>query len=64
MVEGPGGVERLQRAVPRERIVFASCFPLLYFEAGMLKMRESAVSGEDLRAVLETNPRRLLGRSG
>jgi len=63
MLEGVGGVERLRKSVPIERIVFGSHFPLFYFDSALLKVKESALEGPDKEAVLDGNAHRLLGGS-
>lgn len=62
MLEGPGGVERLLRAVPPERVLFGSYSPFYYFESAALKVRESGLTEEQRQAVEEGNARRLLTR--
>jgi predicted TIM-barrel fold metal-dependent hydrolase len=63
MQEGVGAVERLVRAVPSGRVVFGSCFPLLYLDAGLMKLKESALDAAGTRAIFQDNPLRLLGRA-
>mgnify|MGYP001115732611 CR=1 FL=1 len=59
--EGVGGIANLLSRVPAERVVFGSYFPRFYFLSGILKLRESAVTGEVLTAIATENARRLLG---
>jgi predicted TIM-barrel fold metal-dependent hydrolase len=61
MLEGPGGVERLSRAVPGKRVIFGSYFPFYCFESAVLKVRESVLTTEERQAVLAGNARQLLG---
>ena len=63
MLEGPGGVERLRRAVTGQRVVFGSYSPFYYFESAMLKVSEAVLTKDERQAVLEGNPQRLLGNS-
>jgi predicted TIM-barrel fold metal-dependent hydrolase len=58
--EGVGGIGNLLSRVPAERVVFGSYFPQFYFLSGILKLRESAVTGEALTAIATENARRLL----
>ena len=60
MVERLRGVATLARQISPERVVFGSHFPLFYIESAALKMREAALSDQDLRAISEGNARRLL----
>jgi predicted TIM-barrel fold metal-dependent hydrolase len=61
--EGVGGIENLLHRVPVERVVFGSYFPRFYFLSGILKLRESALSGYALAAIAAENARRLIGTS-
>jgi predicted TIM-barrel fold metal-dependent hydrolase len=58
---GAGGVARLLKQVPPERVVFGSYAPFFYFESALLKLKESALSEAELRAIRTGNVRRLLG---
>ena len=60
MLEGPGGVERLLTRVPLARLCFGSHAPFYCFESAELKLRESALSDEQLRAIRQANAARLL----
>jgi predicted TIM-barrel fold metal-dependent hydrolase len=57
--EGAGGVAQLLDVVPRERVLFGSYAPCLYFDSALLKLKESALDPAQLRAVQEQNARRL-----
>lgn len=61
-VERVGGLARMVERLGRERVLFGSHFPLFYPEAALLKIRESALSGDDLQAVEHGNARKLLPR--
>lgn len=59
-LEGVGGLINLLRAFPIERVLFGSHAPLFYFEAAQLKLKESALSPPELKAIQSDNARRLL----
>ncbi len=59
-VEGIEGIARLRERLSPDRTLFGSNFPLFYFEAAVLKIQESALSGSQKQALLEGNARRLL----
>lgn len=60
MVDGVGGLARLFAQGPAERILFGSHAPLFYFESAILKLRESILTDEQLKAVRWANAARLL----
>ena len=60
MLERVGGVANLLNEVPLERILFGSYAPFFYFESALLKLKESALSAEQLKALQEDNARRLI----
>jgi len=60
MLEGVGGVGNLAAQVPASRILFGSHAPLFYFEAAELKLRESPLNPEQLRAIRYENAQHLL----
>lgn len=62
-VESVGGLAKMLQRVGRERVVFGSHFPLFYPESALLKIRESALSDEEVQAVQHANARALLSRS-
>lgn len=59
-LEGVVGVAGLLDQVPHDRVLFGSHAPLFYFEAALLKLKESALSEPQLRAVRHQNARRLV----
>jgi hypothetical protein len=59
-LEGVGGVQKLLVELPMERILFGSHYPLFYFEAALLKLQESPLSGLQSEAVRQANARWLL----
>lgn len=63
MLEGVGGIDRLLEEIPAERVLFGSHAPFYYFESAWLKLQESALSEEHLKAIREKNARRLLASS-
>lgn len=58
--EGVAGVETLLEQLPVERILFGSHAPFFYFESAVLKLKESVLSEEQLRAISNENAKRLL----
>lgn len=60
MIEGVGGVETLLKTWPVEKLVFGSFAPVFYWESAWLKLRESALKDEQLRAVQAGNAAALL----
>jgi hypothetical protein len=61
MLEGLGGVERLLQRLPAARLCFGSHAPFYCFESAALKLKESVLSEEQLRAICRANAARLLG---
>ncbi len=59
-LEGVGGVENLVSQIPAGRILFGSNAPLFYFESALLKLRESPLSPDQMRAITNGNARQLL----
>lgn len=59
-LETVGGVERLWPKVTPDRVLFGSHFPLFYWEAAQLKLRESELTDEQLRLVGQANALALL----
>ena len=62
MLEGVGGLESLLEQVPVNRVLFGSFAPLFYFESARLKLRESRLSAELLRAISCGNAQMLLAK--
>jgi len=60
MLEGVGGLENLLEQVPLNRVLFGSYAPLFYFESARLKLRESRLSAEQMRAISRGNAQELL----
>jgi len=61
--EGVGGVANLLAQVPAKRVLFGSHAPLFYFESALLKLNESPLSEEQLRAIRRDNAKRLLEKN-
>lgn len=60
MLERVAGIANLLNSVPRERVLFGSHAPFFYFESALLKLKESALSAQELKSLREENARRLI----
>ncbi|MCC6341118.1 MAG: amidohydrolase family protein [Bryobacterales bacterium] len=61
MIEGAGCAGSLMSIITSRRLLFGSHAPFQYFEAAVLKLKESAITGKDEENILSGNARRLLG---
>jgi predicted TIM-barrel fold metal-dependent hydrolase len=60
MIEGVGCAGDLMSVISPQRLLFGSHAPFQYFEAALLKLKESGITGEDEAAILSGNAQRLL----
>lgn len=60
MLEGVGGLERVLKTMPLDRVLFGSYSPMFYFEAAPLKLQESRLGHHQRRAIMSENARGLL----
>ncbi len=60
MIEAVGCAGDLMAAVSPRRVLFGSHAPLQYFEAALLKLKESGITGEQEAAITSGNAQRLL----
>jgi len=51
------------KSMPIERLLFASFSPMFYFEATLLKLRESVLSTSEAKRILQDNAQQLLAAS-
>ena len=59
-LEGIGGMSRLMKAVPTDRILFGSHAPFFLWESADLKLKESALPEPMIHQICQTNANRLL----
>lgn len=62
MLEGVDGVGNILAQVPTDRLLFGSYAPLFYFESSALKLKESPLTQDQLRAICGGNAQRLLAK--
>jgi len=60
MQEGIVGVQKLLKAIPRDRVLFGSHFPFFVFESAILKLQESPLSDAERSAIKWHNAQGLL----
>jgi predicted TIM-barrel fold metal-dependent hydrolase len=56
-IEAVGAVGRALRRFPAGRVVFGSHAPFFIYESALLKLVDSQLSPDELRALLDENPR-------
>lgn len=59
MLEGVGGIEKLLKLVPLERVLFGSHFPFFYLESALLKLQESELGDYQTKAITSRNAQKL-----
>ena len=59
MLDSLGTLDQLVEDVSIERVLFGSNYPLFYFEAAVLKIREASLTELQRQAIFEGNSRRL-----
>ncbi len=62
MQESVGGIEKMLKLVPLERVLFGSHFPFFYLESALLKMKESNLGRFREEAIRYKNSMNLLKR--
>jgi len=63
MQEGVGGVGKLAKTVPVDRVLFGSYAPFFYFESARLKITEAALTEKQTAAILRGNAGKLIDRA-
>jgi len=61
MLEGVGGIDRISQQIDPDQILFGSYFPFFYFEAAVLKFRESELGRVLSDKIQHQNAEKLLG---
>jgi predicted TIM-barrel fold metal-dependent hydrolase len=61
MLEGVGGIGKVLRSIPLERLLFGSHLPLFHLESAILKLQESDLTEAQRNAITHENARRVLG---
>ncbi len=64
MLESVGGIGKLLKLVPLDRILFGSYFPFFYFESAELKLRESELGDFQTQAITHQNAQKLMDHPG
>ncbi len=59
-LEGIGGIGRLLGEVQLARVLFGSHAPFFYFEAAVLKLKETPLTDEQLSSIVRTNAGRMI----
>ena len=60
MLEGVGGISKLLKGIPLDRLLFGSHFPFFNLEAAVMKLRESELLPAQIEAITHENAQRLL----
>jgi predicted TIM-barrel fold metal-dependent hydrolase len=60
MLEGVGGIAKVLRSLPLERLLFGSHMPLFHLESAILKLQESDLTEAQRDAITFRNAKRLL----
>ena len=59
-LESVAGIGKMVEQLPLDRLCFGSHAPFYYFESAKMKLRESALTGEQLAAITHENARMLI----
>jgi uncharacterized protein len=59
-LEGIAGIERMSKQIPMEKLLFGSYAPFFYFQASMLKLKESVLDDRQLAALQGGNAEALI----
>ena len=60
-LEGIAGIDHMRGQIPVEKLHFGSYAPFFYFQSSMLKLKESVLDDDELRAIQGNNAAKLLG---